>query len=256
MDSDTNRESFVEVDPSGRYGRYADILGSGSVKKVYRAFDQEEGIEVAWNQIKLRNFSDDEDLIDRFYDEVRLLGSLKNTNIIALYSVWRDRERGTLNFITEVCTSGNLREYRKKHKHVKIKALKNWSRQILKGLDYLHTHDPCVIHRDLNCSNIFVNGNTGQVCQMIISLSWLLASLVTVQFSSHKLVSILKKLSKFGPKIFNYFEFIIVLKNLSKSIQKSLSYKTIKHSLSLHLCMSHKMVKNFPFFLFLNLYSS
>ncbi|KAK4420824.1 putative serine/threonine-protein kinase WNK11 [Sesamum alatum] len=160
---DRDREPFVEVDPTGRYGRYSELLGSGAVKKVYRAFDQEEGIEVAWNQVKLRNFSDDETMINRLYSEVRLLGSLKNKNIIALYSVWRDEERNTLNFITEVCTSGNLREYRKKHRQVSMKALKKWSRQILRGLDYLHTHDPCVIHRDLNCSNIFINGNIGQV---------------------------------------------------------------------------------------------
>ncbi|KAL0301086.1 UNVERIFIED_CONTAM: putative serine/threonine-protein kinase WNK11 [Sesamum radiatum] len=160
---DRDRELFVEVDPTGRYGRYSELLGSGAVKKVYRAFDQEEGIEVAWNQVKLRNFSDDETMINRLYSEVRLLGSLKNKNIIALYSVWRDEERNTLNFITEVCTSGNLREYRKKHRQVSMKALKKWSRQILKGLEYLHTHDPCVIHRDLNCSNIFINGNIGQV---------------------------------------------------------------------------------------------
>ncbi|GER47735.1 protein kinase superfamily protein [Striga asiatica] len=163
LEEDPNKESFEEVDPTGRYGRYSELLGSGAVKKVYRAFDQEEGIEVAWNQVKLRNFSDDETMINRLFSEVRLLRNLRNKNIIALYSVWRDKEKNTLNFITEVCTSGNLREYRKKHKHVSMKALKKWSRQILKGLDYLHRHEPCVIHRDLNCSNIFINGNVGQV---------------------------------------------------------------------------------------------
>ncbi|KAF8409692.1 hypothetical protein HHK36_005771 [Tetracentron sinense] len=161
--SDRDAEPFVEVDPTGRYGRYSDLLGAGAVKKVYRAFDQEEGIEVAWNQVRLRNFSDDQAMIDRLYSEVRLLRTLKNDNIIVLYNVWTDEERNTLNFITEVCTSGNLREYRKKHRHVSIKALKKWSRQILKGLEYLHTHEPCIIHRDLNCSNVFINGNIGQV---------------------------------------------------------------------------------------------
>lgn len=163
VNPDKDSEPFVETDPTGRYGRYSELLGCGAVKKVYRAFDQEEGIEVAWNQVKLRNFCDDPAMLDRLYSEVRLLRSLTNKNIIALYNVWRDEQRNTLNFITEVCTSGNLREYRKKHRHVSIKALKKWSKQILKGLNYLHLHDPCIIHRDLNCSNVFVNGNTGQV---------------------------------------------------------------------------------------------
>ncbi|KAJ4828392.1 putative serine/threonine-protein kinase wnk11 [Turnera subulata] len=161
--SDKDAEPFVEIDPTGRYGRYSELLGCGAVKKVYRAFDQEEGIEVAWNQVKLRNFTDDPAMIDRLYSEVRLLRTLTSKNIISFYNVWRDEDRNTLNFITEVCTSGNLREYRKKHRHVSMKALKKWSKQILKGLNHLHTHEPCVIHRDLNCSNVFVNGNIGQV---------------------------------------------------------------------------------------------
>ncbi|XP_068642889.1 probable serine/threonine-protein kinase WNK11 [Aristolochia californica] len=161
--SDKDGEPFVEVDPTGRYGRYGELLGAGAVKKVYRGFDQEEGIEVAWNQVKLRNFSDDRTVIDRLFSEVRLLRKLKHPNIIHLYNVWTDDEHNTLNFITEVCTSGNLREYRKKHRHVSVKALKKWSRQILKGLEYLHNHEPCIIHRDLNCSNVFINGNVGQV---------------------------------------------------------------------------------------------
>jgi len=92
MNSDPDdSEPFIEVDPTGRYGRYNELLGCGAVKKVYRAFDQEEGIEVAWNQVKLRNFSDDPSTIERLNSEVRLLRSLKNKNIIALYHVWRDQ---------------------------------------------------------------------------------------------------------------------------------------------------------------------
>jgi WNK lysine deficient protein kinase len=42
-------------------------------------------------------------------------------------------------------------------------VVKRWLRDILKGLDYLHTRQPPVIHRDLKCDNIFINGQKGDL---------------------------------------------------------------------------------------------
>ncbi|XP_078167592.1 putative serine/threonine-protein kinase WNK4 isoform X2 [Carex rostrata] len=101
--------------------------------------------------------------LSRLYSEVHFLKTLKHENILKYYSSWVDDEKRTVNIITELFTSGSLREYRKKHDCVDLKAIKNWARQILRGLEYLHGHQPPIIHRDLKCDNIFVNGNNGQV---------------------------------------------------------------------------------------------
>ncbi|XP_052191320.1 probable serine/threonine-protein kinase WNK9 isoform X2 [Diospyros lotus] len=154
---------FVEVDPTGRYGRYNEILGKGASKTVYRAFDEYEGIEVAWNQVKLYDFQQRPEDLERLYCEIHLLKTLKHDNIMRLYTSWIDTSNRNINFVTEMFTSGTLRQYRLKHKRVNIRALKYWCRQILKGLLYLHSHEPPVIHRDLKCDNIFINGHQGEV---------------------------------------------------------------------------------------------
>ncbi|XVE66004.1 hypothetical protein DITRI_Ditri08aG0046700 [Diplodiscus trichospermus] len=154
---------FVEVDPTGRYGRYNEILGKGASKTVYKAFDEYEGIEVAWNQVKLHDFLQSSEDLERLYCEIHLLKTLKHENIMKFYTSWVDAANRNINFVTEMFTSGTLKQYRLKHRRVNIRAVKHWCRQILRGLLYLHSHDPPIIHRDLKCDNIFVNGNQGEV---------------------------------------------------------------------------------------------
>ncbi|KAH9303217.1 hypothetical protein KI387_014800, partial [Taxus chinensis] len=154
---------FLEVDPTARYGRYNEVLGKGASKTVYRAFDEIDGIEVAWNQVKVKDVLQAPEDLERLYSEVHLLKTLNHRNIIKFYSSWVDTKSRNINFVTEMFTSGTLRQFRQKHKRVDIRAVKNWSRQILRGLLYLHSHDPPIIHRDLKCDNIFINGNQGEV---------------------------------------------------------------------------------------------
>ncbi|ESW07272.1 hypothetical protein PHAVU_010G115800 [Phaseolus vulgaris] len=156
-------DEFAEKDPTGRYIRYTEILGRGAFKTVYRGFDEVDGIEVAWNQVKIDGLLHSVDDLAKLYSEVNLLKSLKHDNIIKFCDSWIDDKQKTVNMITELFTSGNLRQYRKKHKYVEMKAIKGWARQILHGLLYLHSHRPPIIHRDLKCDNIFVNGNQGEV---------------------------------------------------------------------------------------------
>ncbi|XP_076893866.1 putative serine/threonine-protein kinase WNK5 [Bidens hawaiensis] len=154
---------YAEVDPSGRYGRFKEILGKGAMKTVYKAFDEVLGIEVAWNQVKLNCVLRSPEDLQRLYSEVHLLRNLNHSSIMRFYTSWIDADKRTFNFITEMFTAGSLREYRQKYKRVHMRAVKDWARQILEGLAYLHSHNPPVIHRDLKCDNIFINGHLGQV---------------------------------------------------------------------------------------------
>lgn len=163
MDSVTDEVGVVEKDPTARYVRFDEMLGKGAFKTVYKAFDEIDGIEVAWNQVKVEDVLQSPQQLERLYSEVHLLRSLKHENIIKFHNSWVDDRTRTINMITELFTSGSLRQYRKKHHNVDMKAIKNWARQILRGLCYLHSHNPPIIHRDLKCDNIFVNGNNGQV---------------------------------------------------------------------------------------------
>lgn len=154
---------YVEMDPTGRYIRYQDILGRGAFKTVYKAFDEVDGIEVAWNQVRIDDVLQSPENLERLYSEVHLLKFLKHENVMKFYNSWVDDQNKTINIITELFTSGSLRQYRMKHKKVDMKAVKNWATQILRGLVYLHSHDPPILHRDLKCDNIFINGNHGEV---------------------------------------------------------------------------------------------
>ncbi|KAJ3680941.1 hypothetical protein LUZ60_015430 [Juncus effusus] len=154
---------YVETDPTGRYGRFAEVLGKGAMKTVYRAFDERNGTEVAWNQAKLSDIVRSSDALQRMYSEVHLLSSLNHESVITFHTSWIDVGSRTFNFITELFTSGTLREYRLRYPRVDLRAIKSWARQILDGLVYLHSHNPPVIHRDIKCDNIFVNGHLGQV---------------------------------------------------------------------------------------------
>ncbi|GAX85629.1 hypothetical protein CEUSTIGMA_g13044.t1 [Chlamydomonas eustigma] len=171
----------VETDPSNRYIRYNEVLGRGAFKIVYKAFDEIEGMEVAWNQVQVNDLVSSPAERDRLFAEIRVLKQLKHKNIMSFVDSWLDKENLNVNFITELFTSGTLRQYRKKHKHIDEQVLKRWAWQILQGLVYLHGHNPPIIHRDLKCDNIFVNGASGVIKLGDLGLATLWRGLTTPQ---------------------------------------------------------------------------
>lgn len=152
---------ILERSPGGRYVRFMEKLGSGASKDVYRAYDTQEGIEVAWNVVNLAGVPKNER--NRIVNEVRLLERLHHHNIISFHGSWVNRELQQVNFVTEILSSGTLKSFINKVQVIRWKIAKRWAVQILKGLEYLHMQDPPVIHRDLKCENIFINGTSGDL---------------------------------------------------------------------------------------------
>uniref|UniRef100_A0A672YHA0 non-specific serine/threonine protein kinase n=1 Tax=Sphaeramia orbicularis TaxID=375764 RepID=A0A672YHA0_9TELE len=153
----------VSTSPGGRFLKFDIELGRGSFKTVYKGLDTETWVEVAWCELQDRKLSKVER--QRFKEEAEMLKGLQHPNIVRFYDFWESSLKGKkcIVLVTELMTSGTLKTYLKRFKVMKPKVLRSWCRQILKGLHFLHTRTPPIIHRDLKCDNIFITGPTGSV---------------------------------------------------------------------------------------------
>ena len=154
-------DKILEKSPDGRFTKSSKVVGTGAYKKVYQAYDTSLGKQVAWNSIYTGNLSEkNQDLI---YKEISTLEKFHNKCpfIIKFYGSWFNEKVQEIVFITELGSSGSIREFRKEMEEIKMKAIKRWFYQIMKGIEFLHDNN--IIHRDLKADNIFINGTTGNI---------------------------------------------------------------------------------------------
>ena len=166
-----------------RFAKLNVEIGRGSFKRVFKGHDSEDGTTIAWCELQSRSRISKKDH-KRFKIEADLLKRLQHPSIIRFYDYWvrtlkrtfflpridvnhffhwkaffvflsqevieSDTREKFFVLITEFMTSGTLRSYLKNFESkVPLKVIKSWCRKILKGLSYLHSRTPAVIHRDL-----------------------------------------------------------------------------------------------------------
>ena len=94
-------------------------------------------------------------------NEIRILYSLDNPNIISYIDSFFDEESKTLNTIMEYAENGDLSKkilsLKKKKYHFTENQIWKFIIQILLGMNYLHENN--IIHRDLKSANIFITKN-------------------------------------------------------------------------------------------------
>ncbi len=117
---------------------------------------------MAWNILSTHGLNKKQKEQIRY--EIELMKKLQHTNIIKLITAWHSREKEEVVLITEIMTGGSLKHYLQKMRYPRLKLIKQWCKNILSALSYLHSYKPHpIIHRDLKCDNIFVCAHTGEI---------------------------------------------------------------------------------------------
>ncbi|XP_044188081.1 serine/threonine-protein kinase WNK4-like isoform X2 [Thunnus albacares] len=160
---DEEETQAVASSPDGRFLKFNIEIGRGSFKTVYKGLDTETTLEVAWCELQTHRLNKSER--QRFSEEVEMLKALQHPNIVRFFDSWKSTLRGHKGtiLVTELMTSGTLKTYLRRFRQMKPKLLQRWSFQILKGLQFLHSRCPPILHRDLKCDNIFITGPTASV---------------------------------------------------------------------------------------------
>eukprot|EP01029_Cantina_marsupialis_P011190 TRINITY_DN2507_c0_g5_i1.p1 TRINITY_DN2507_c0_g5~~TRINITY_DN2507_c0_g5_i1.p1 ORF type:complete len:1743 (+),score=567.30 TRINITY_DN2507_c0_g5_i1:97-5229(+) len=124
-------------------------VGTGSFAEVFRGVYKHT--EVAVKRMQLA--TGDERVIQDFMAEVSLLRSLRHPNILLFMGCCRE----PLCLVTEFCSKGNLFDLLRSSTTLSMKQRINMGIDIAKGINFLHTSTPPIIHRDLKSLNLLLD---------------------------------------------------------------------------------------------------
>lgn len=101
-------------------------------------------------------------LINKINEQINLIKSIsQHENILKYISSWINIPKGIYVIIEELCTGGNINSNYQYIQKPKLKLIKKWIKEILAGLDFLHTNH--LIHHDIKCENIYLDRISGHL---------------------------------------------------------------------------------------------
>lgn len=170
-------QTVVDVSPDLRFERvsprqFEEVLSYSACKHVYRCYDTESGRQVAWHSVSVTKLNNNE--IEELCNEIQVYEGLEHPNIVFVIAAWYNQDKSEVVLITEVVSGGPLTAYLRKIKTPVRKVVRQWCREILEALQYLHSRG--VLHRDLKIENIHIDSNTGKARLCNLGLSSLLKS--------------------------------------------------------------------------------
>ena len=109
---------------------------------------------MAIKEININKISSQKDnVVQSFKNEIDVLSKLHHKNIIKYYGAYEKGDK--LNILLEYCIAGSLYKLLEVYHHFKENIIRKFTFQILKGIEYLHSHN--IIHRDIKCANILID---------------------------------------------------------------------------------------------------
>ena len=125
-----------------------EIIGSGGMARVYKAFDDRVKRYVAVKMLS-EHFTNQDYLFERFEQEARLIASLEHHAIVPVYDY--GNHDGRPYIVMRLMTGGSLAD-RLEEGAVDLKTVSNILTRIAAALDKAHANE--VIHRDIKPGNI------------------------------------------------------------------------------------------------------
>jgi len=135
-------------------GRYVlnEIIGTGGMAVVYRAWDRVELREVAVKVLR-SEYNEDEEFIRRFNNEARAAAQMSHPNIVGMYDVGQDGDSRYI--VMEYVKGRTLKEVIRQNGRLKPQRAVQMALRILAAVD--HAHKCHIVHRDIKPQNILVD---------------------------------------------------------------------------------------------------
>ncbi|CAM9224071.1 unnamed protein product [Phaeothamnion confervicola] len=131
-----------------------ELIGSGSFGRVYKAMNRRTGEEFAVKEVGFDASMSERD-VECLAREIEVMRQLCHENIVR-YLGYEVRHRDGQLFIFQEWVPGNsLSTCLQTYGRFSDSVTRRYTRQVLKGLSYLHSHG--VVHMDIKCENLLLD---------------------------------------------------------------------------------------------------